>query len=30
MTTMETKNGTKRNLPDGWRWARLGEVIAEV
>jgi type I restriction enzyme S subunit len=27
---MGTTNDKKRNLPDGWRWVRLGEVIAEV
>jgi len=27
---METTEDTKRALPDGWRWVRLGEVIAEV
>ena len=30
MTRMETTEDTKRALPDGWRWVRLGEVIAEV
>jgi type I restriction enzyme S subunit len=26
MTKIETTKDTKRNLPDGWRWVRLGEV----
>lgn len=26
MSRMETTKDTKRNLPAGWRWARLGEV----
>jgi len=30
MSRMETTNDTKRNLPDGWRWVKLGEVIAEA
>lgn len=30
MGTIEHANDTKRNLPDGWRWVRLGEVIREA
>lgn len=30
MTRMETKNDTKRPLPNGWRWVKLGEVIREA
>jgi type I restriction enzyme S subunit len=26
MSRMETTNDTKKRLPDGWRWVRLGEV----
>ena len=30
MTRMENTEDTKKPLPNGWRWVRLGEVIAEV
>ncbi len=30
MTSIEATKDTKRNLPDGWRWVKLGEVIAEA
>jgi len=30
MTKMETTNDTKKNLPVGWRWVRLGEVAIRI
>ena len=30
MTKTETTRHTKRELPDGWRWVKLGEVIEIV
>lgn len=30
MTSMETAKHTKRELPPGWRWVRLREVIREA
>ena len=30
MTTIETTKDTKRNLPIGWRWVRLGDLIREA